>query len=399
MIPIASNAPSLPGDKRKRWQQWLIAVTVVIGLLTTAFDILAEVTPGDAAKGFSAHGAVSYYQHAPKSNVTNLLSSADFDVSFNATSKLYLITTTVKNPNGQYDVEQCGTDGTNAFWKSKLLSTNGELILTEGTVDEYYFPSKAPEYIQALWLTFVVDRLPMADRTNALLASRNLEFFRINKSIVFDPRIIQVETHPYTNDDKLLRSIRYYNPGYTLSPENKRMPLPSPNEHGFILASLEKGEIVHQEAKLPMSAVFTIYLQDHYITNRDDVPPLNWEVISVHSVEPYIQSASFVPSIPSDTPVKDYRFSQELNGSAVFYKVEGNQWLSKDSAQFREFLKNAKALAVPPKKHVSRMWVVTTLLLLAAFPLLIFLSRKPEETHNHEQVRSDENGSAKTPAI
>lgn len=399
MVLVVSNVSGLPGNKRKRWQPWLMAVTVAIGLLAIAFDALAEVTPGDAAKGFIAHGAVSYYQHPPKSNVTNLLSSADFDVIFNATSNLYLITTTVKNPNGQYDVEQCGTDGTNAFWESKLLSTNGELIVTEGSVDEYYFPSKAPEYIQALWLTFVVDRLPMADRTNALLASRNLEFFSNNKSIVFDPKIMQVETHPYANDDKLLRSIRYYNPGYVITAEGKRAPLPSPNEHGFVVASLEKGEIIYQEAGLPTSAVFTIYLQDHYIKNRDDVPPVNWEVISVHSVAPYVQSASFLPSITNDTPVKDYRFSQELKGEAVFYTVEGNQWLAKDSAKLRQFLRNAKALELPPKKRFSRIWVLTTLLLLAVCPVLIFLNQKQEKTREYEQVRSDENGGAKAPKI
>jgi hypothetical protein len=125
---------------------------------------------------------------------------------------------------------------------------------------------------------------------------------------------------------------------------------------------------------LPMEAVWAAHIQTHYITNRDDVPPFSWDVISVHAVEPYSLAESFVPAITNGVLVEDYRFSPALNGHAVLYNVDDNRWPSKDSATVKGAFDAAKSVMnAKPPRHVPRYVVLSGLLLIAILPALFFL--------------------------
>jgi len=370
-------------NKVSGWQKLffpnIFSVFVAV-LFANSFVASAQVAGSVASQGFIARGTIVAYTKmgSPDSNTPRKIAEADFTAIVDTKSNTYSIS--ISQPpvteNAEFHgVLQVASDGVDHYVLKQVISTNHAVVATSAEVGKGLFPYRAEEFHQVIWLLCVLDHLPLTNRTGLIQASRQLKFLSIN-NIPFE--VYETELHPFSNDISSIQCIRYYHPGFEVGPDGKKVKYDPPNDKGFITASFEKGEIAFPELGLPRNAVFTTYLQTHFITNRDDVPPFAWDNVSVISCERYSGTAYLLPPITTGTHIDDYRFSDELQGRPIGYACENNLWVLRSNEKLQTIYKHLKGV-VPVKplpKGLSQYWILAVLLLLAVLPPVYLLIKR-----------------------
>jgi hypothetical protein len=339
---------------------------------------------------FTVRGTATAYaafnrQGNPNSGTPQKIAEADFTAIVDTKSNTYLISITQPPPteNAVYrSFFQVGSDGLDHYVLKKVISTNNAVVATSAEVGKGLFPYRAEEFQQDVWLLCVLDHLPLTDRTNLIQASRQLKFL-MNNNLPW--KIYETETYLFSDNTNFIQSIRYYHPGFDLGPDGKKAMYAPPDDKGFITASFEKGPITFPELGLSRRAVFTIYIQTHYITNRDDVPPFTWDEISVISCQKNSNSENLMPKITSGTHIDDYRFSDEL-GHSIGYSCENDEWILRNNENLQKIYRELEGYlpAQPVTKNAAKYWIRAVLLFLVIVPpaYVLWINIKKKRTSN-----------------
>jgi|GEM_PF-4836006 len=291
--------------------------------------------PNAVCHGFVARGTIGMYESVSPDKLLRVL---EFTAIINTETKQYLLSVkrpATKDGDNQF-VQIIGSDGVDHYLSGQIIGANQEVLGTSHEVGKGVFPYRAESTLQELWLLCVLDRYPLTERPNLMDASRRLEFFSLN-NLAFNT--FKVEAQAYLYNTNLIRSIHYYHPGFEINVEGEKVKY----DHGeFLIASLEKGELVITEFGLPSETVFATHMQTHTITNRDDVPPFTWDKIHIISCVPYFGTEKLLPPIKSGDVVNDYRFSDELNGKHVGYLCDNSQWFLRSDTRLQNLYRDFK---------------------------------------------------------
>jgi hypothetical protein len=108
-----------------------------------------------------------------------------------------------------------------------------------------------------------------------------------------------------------------------------------------------------------------------------------WDKIIVTSCQPTnVDSATLLPQISDGVFIQDYRISQELNGNAVGYLTEGNQWLARNNSRLQKLFNAARAakLAQKGQNYLPRSLVMSVLFATLIVPIGFFFIKGSRRT-------------------